>query len=237
MEEIRIGSQIWAKENLDACVFANGDSITEAKTIEEWVEAGKNKQPAWCYYENDLNNNEYNGKLYNWYAVNDPRGLSPKGWIIPNDYDFVILSNFFGGDLMAGWSLKTRNAWESRSVPYIQCPNCSNWSKIQKFLNTCDQCKNKREIAPPNIRLKEHQSNFGKAISYYIPLSLFNAYPSGMRMPEGNFDYLNEYASFWCSDDLNNKNACNRNLGNNGDAFTGFDSDKNFGLSVRCIKV
>jgi uncharacterized protein (TIGR02145 family) len=52
---------------------------------------------AWCYYENDAKNGVKYGKLYNWYAVNDARGLAPAGWHVPTDYEWEVLSTFLGG--------------------------------------------------------------------------------------------------------------------------------------------
>jgi uncharacterized protein (TIGR02145 family) len=77
---VKIGDQVWMAENLNTDRFRNGDLILEAKTNEDWENACKNKQPAWCYYENNPNNEERFGKLYNWYAIVDSRGLSPEGW-------------------------------------------------------------------------------------------------------------------------------------------------------------
>ena len=70
-------------KNLNLDKFRNGDIIPEAKTNEEWSAADTNKNPAWCYYDNDPANGEKYGKLYNWYAVNDSRGLAPEGYKIP----------------------------------------------------------------------------------------------------------------------------------------------------------
>lgn len=88
--------------NLNTDRFRNGDLIPEAKSNEEWIEAGKNKQPAWCYYNNDPANGEKYGKLYNWYAVNDPRGLAPEGYHIPTieemeDFRDEFLDGLSGG--------------------------------------------------------------------------------------------------------------------------------------------
>jgi uncharacterized protein (TIGR02145 family) len=82
--EIRIANQIWMRNNLNVSTFRNGDIIREAKTDQEWTDAAYYKQPAWCYYDNDPGNEIERGKLYNWYAVNDERGLAPVGWHIPN---------------------------------------------------------------------------------------------------------------------------------------------------------
>lgn len=51
------------------------------------------KTPAWCYYDNDSTSNTELGKLYNWYAVNDPRGLAPVGWRISSSEDWTSIEN------------------------------------------------------------------------------------------------------------------------------------------------
>ena len=92
--EDSIGNQIWMSLNFDGDTFCNGDPIYQAKTDQEWKSAGQNKQPAWCYYDNDSKNGAKYGKLYNWYAVNDPRILAPKGWHIPSDAEWTTLENY-----------------------------------------------------------------------------------------------------------------------------------------------
>jgi uncharacterized protein (TIGR02145 family) len=94
-QEVQIGDQIWQEQNLDVITFRNGDEILQAKTDADWVKAIENEQPAWCYYENDSLLGEKRGKLYNWYAVNDKRGIAPKGWRVPTLIDFQILYAFY----------------------------------------------------------------------------------------------------------------------------------------------
>ena len=101
-QTITIGTQVWMTKNLDVATFRNGDPIPQAKTNEEWEKAGENKQPAWCYYENDPANGAKYGKLYNWYAVNDSRGLAPVGYHIPSDEEWTKLTDFLGGEGVAG---------------------------------------------------------------------------------------------------------------------------------------
>ena len=108
--EVSIGSDIWMVKNLNVERFRNGDLIPKVESNEDWEEAGLNKQPAWCYYDNDPKNGEIYGKLYNWYAVNDPRGLAPKGWHIPGD-EFENLKKFLGKDRIAGGKMKSKNFW------------------------------------------------------------------------------------------------------------------------------
>src|SRR3989337_1248864 len=81
---VKLGDQIWSTENLSISEFKNGDSIYQARTREEWEQAGRAGRPAWCNCENSLKNDSIYGKLYNWYAVNYKRGLAREGWRIPS---------------------------------------------------------------------------------------------------------------------------------------------------------
>lgn len=94
---IKVGKKKWMKNNLNVVFFRNGDTIPEAKTNEEWLNAQKERKPAWCYYENDPQNGEKLGRLYNWYAVTDKRGLAPRGFRIANKKDWDILIRKMGG--------------------------------------------------------------------------------------------------------------------------------------------
>jgi uncharacterized protein (TIGR02145 family) len=111
IREIKIGAQIWMAENLHVDHFCNGDPIPEAKTVDEWKRLASNRKPAWCYHDNDSSNGVTYGKLYNWYAVNDPRGLAPKGWHIPSDKEWEILTNYLGGNDNAGAKMKSKSVW------------------------------------------------------------------------------------------------------------------------------
>ena len=93
--------------------YRNGDAIPEAKTAAEWEAAGEQGKPAWCYYDNDPANGTKYGKLYNWYAVHDPRGLAPKGWHIPSDKEWTTLTDNLGGENGAGTQMKSSNGWKN----------------------------------------------------------------------------------------------------------------------------
>jgi uncharacterized protein (TIGR02145 family) len=110
-DTIKVGDQIWMTENLNVDHFRNGDTIKEAKTNDAWIKAGQARQAAWCYYEDNDENGKKFGKLYNWYAVNDPRVLAPEGWHIPSDKEWSILIDFLGGKIHAGEKMKTEEDW------------------------------------------------------------------------------------------------------------------------------
>jgi uncharacterized protein (TIGR02145 family) len=88
---VKIGKQVWATVNLNVTTFANGDLIPEAESDSAWNKACKDGKPAWCYNKKDTVNGKICGRLYNWYAVNDPRGLAPKGWHIPTREEWFAM--------------------------------------------------------------------------------------------------------------------------------------------------
>ena len=129
-KQLKIGKQVWMVENLNVYTFKNGDSRPQAKTTEEWMQAGENLQPAWCYYDNDSSNGTKLGKLYNFYAVSDPRGLAPKGYNIPSDADWSMLTNFLGGEKKAGKKMKSISGWELDSIKNGNGTNSSGFEGL-----------------------------------------------------------------------------------------------------------
>ena len=94
-QSVKIGEQEWMTQNLEVTQFNNGESIPQAQSSEEWEEAGFNQKPAWCYVttyveENEVIVKQY-GKLYNSFAINDPRGMVPEGWRLSTVDDWFVL--------------------------------------------------------------------------------------------------------------------------------------------------
>jgi uncharacterized protein (TIGR02145 family) len=100
---ITIGTQTWTLKNLDVATYKNGDPIPEEQNPTAWANLTTG---AWCYYANNTANGTTYGKLYNWYAVNDPRGLAPNGYHIPTDAEWTTLSTYLGGEPIAGGKMK-----------------------------------------------------------------------------------------------------------------------------------
>jgi uncharacterized protein (TIGR02145 family) len=120
---VTIGSQIWMAKNLDVSRYRNGDPIPQVQDAAEWSNLTTG---AWCYYENNTANGPIYGKLYNWYAVNDPRGLAPEGWHVPASAEIISLTDYLGGEDVAGGKLK------STGFDYWKAPN-KGASNITKF--------------------------------------------------------------------------------------------------------
>jgi uncharacterized protein (TIGR02145 family) len=112
----------WMKTNLDVDHYRNGDTIRECITASEWLDAGIKGEGAWCYYENDSAIGKIYAKLYNWYAVNDSRGLAPAGWHIPSNEEWIELENCLGGSIIAGGKLKASGTIDSGNGLW-QSPN------------------------------------------------------------------------------------------------------------------
>jgi uncharacterized protein (TIGR02145 family) len=107
-----ISKQVWMASNLNVTHFLNGDIIPQATTNEEWATAAKEGKPAWCYYNNDTANAKY-GKLYNYFAIIDKRGIAPKGYHVPALVNYQTLVKFLGGIDAAGSKLKSLTNWSS----------------------------------------------------------------------------------------------------------------------------
>lgn len=88
-----IGEQEWMAQNLRTTRYANGNEIPNVTEQGEWDNLTTG---AWSYYENDESHNNLHGKLYNWYAVDDPRNVCPDGWHVPSDEDWIEMEMFLG---------------------------------------------------------------------------------------------------------------------------------------------
>lgn len=146
-EPVKIGNQEWSAKNLSVVHFKNGEEIPQAKSAEDWVKACNDKKPAWCYYDFKFTD-EYApfGRLYNWYAVNDSRGLAPEGWHIPSEAEWYDLISFAGQEEYAGRYLKSKDLWFGdgngvdeygfRALPAGLCEcngNCDLWLGMANF--------------------------------------------------------------------------------------------------------
>jgi uncharacterized protein (TIGR02145 family) len=112
--EIKVGNQIWTSKNLSVDKFRNGDWIKQARNENEWKMAGENKQPIWCFHGYNSKNEKF-GRLYNWYAVNDPRGLAPEGYQIPDDMDWSQLIIFLDKNSEGGSNIPNNAGFKAKS--------------------------------------------------------------------------------------------------------------------------
>ncbi|CAN5275477.1 hypothetical protein BH09BAC3_BH09BAC3_21570 [soil metagenome] len=111
---VTIGNQQWMDKNLNVDHYRNGDPITMVTSNSEWINAEDNRQPAWCFYQDEPSNEEKFGKIYNGYVIADPRGLCPSGWHVPSFSEVNELRDFLGEN-EAGKKLKTTHSWKDNN--------------------------------------------------------------------------------------------------------------------------
>ncbi len=100
---VTLGSQIWMAENLKVMHYSNNDLIPNLTDNAAWSSL---LTGACCDYNNIPDTSKIYGKLYNFYAVADARNLCPNGWHVPSDAEWTILTNFLGGESIAGGKMK-----------------------------------------------------------------------------------------------------------------------------------
>lgn len=100
---VKINSKYWMAENLKTTKFNDGAEIPLVTIDYRWRGT---TAPAYSWYSNDsIENKATYGALYNWYAVNSGR-LCPTGWHVPTDEEWTSLTDYYGGELVAGGKLK-----------------------------------------------------------------------------------------------------------------------------------
>lgn len=113
----------WFSENLRTLLYSNGEDLPSNLTDSQWNNADYGATSVYgedggCNnYSSDIDScdplvalEEY-GRLYNWYAVDDDRGLCPVGWHVPSEGEWYNLVSAFGGSSVAGESLKSNYGW------------------------------------------------------------------------------------------------------------------------------
>ena len=110
-QTVQIGDQLWMKENLKVTHYRNGDEIPTGHNQEEWNSLTIDQYNgigtgAYTFYNNDTSYFNIYGNLYNWYAAMDERGICPEGWHVPSDDEYTVLTDFLGGESVAGGKMK-----------------------------------------------------------------------------------------------------------------------------------
>jgi uncharacterized protein (TIGR02145 family) len=216
---ITIGKQTWMVENLKTTKYRNGDAIETTTPYNLNIKSVNEPRFQWAYNGKADNANVY-GRLYTWYAANDPRGIAPEGWRVPTEEDFLTLVNYLidNGNLYS--FDKVRNSGSTaKNMVSKALSSTSGW-----FQTTI-------EGAPGNNPFINNASGF-------------NAVPGGKRNADGAMVYgpgfaKGNLASFWTSSEVNTSNGNYRYQFFNVSTFStrGAGEDKKTGMSIRCIKI
>ena len=126
-QSVKICCNSWMTKNLDVDKYRNGDPIAHVTSSSAWKDLTTG---AYCYYANDSTTYAaIYGKLYNWYAVNDSRGLAPEGWHVPTDFEWTTTVECLGGGSVAGGLMKEMGTahWSS---PNTDATNLSGFAGL-----------------------------------------------------------------------------------------------------------
>ena len=121
---VQIGNQCWMQQNMKATHYHDGTAISNITDNNEWGALGNNNiDDAYCAYNNDNNNIDIYGAIYTWAAAmgdnavssssnpSNVQGVCPDGWHIPSDLEYTQLTDFLGGDTIAGSKMKDFDLW------------------------------------------------------------------------------------------------------------------------------
>jgi len=94
-QPLTIGTQVWMLKNLNVDHYRNGDSIPEVRDSLIWINLNNG---GWCIYQNSDSLGKIYGKLYNWFTINDSRGIAPFGWHVSSSSDWEELVRYLNDD-------------------------------------------------------------------------------------------------------------------------------------------
>lgn len=173
-----IGSVEWTTTNLNVDHFRNGEIIPEAKTPAEFADASQKKKPVWCYPNFDSTNGKLYGKLYNYWAVSDERGLAPSLWELPTkevwDELLEYITNRKSKENDAGTKLKSIDVWDD--INFSRTRETEIWKRNTKSNPTHDIEWRKGMSLTEFLRKKLYPRD-----KFY-----FNALPSGLIQVKDN---------------------------------------------------
>jgi len=208
-QTVIIGNQEWMAENLRVTRYNNGDNISTGLSDAEW---GSTTSGAYAIYNNDDDMLQAYGKLYNWYAVDDARGLCPEGWSVPSDADWTALVNYV---VSGGF------------------PNSNVTNGAGNALKSC------RQVGHPDggdCDTSEHPRWDSDGTYSGFDEFGFSALPGGSRFTNGSFASLGTHGDWWSSTGYSSTYAWNRSMSHgNGNVYR-LIYNKSYGFSLRCFR-
>ncbi len=224
-QTVTIGFYEWTAENLRVSRYNNGDPIPSGLSDTEWEST---TDGAFAIYDHNAHNTEginspeemveAYGKLYNWYAVNDPRGLCPEGWHVPSDY---------------AWRTTVSIA-SSQGYPQ-DIADADNPNGVANALKSCLQ------VGSPfgedcdtllHPRWNSHERHHG------FDAFGFAALPGGRRNHNGFFGWIGRSGFWWTTTEyeLPAPLIYRWRLDYDWGRASAYFREKNMGFSVRCVR-
>jgi uncharacterized protein (TIGR02145 family) len=203
---IVIGTQEWMAENLNTSIYRNGDAIPTGLSNSQW---SSTTQGAWAYYNNDASYVCPYGKLYNWYAYVDARGLCPTGWHVPSDGE---------------WNLLVKYLDPGADTTCDGCAQSTIAGAIMKSAGTIEGGDGYWLYWNPSV---EGTNSSG-----------FSALPGGYRYTAGDYINMGYVGYWWSSTQFDSDNPWYRSLGSSTTGVYRINSNATtqVGCGVRCLR-
>ena len=209
-ETVQIGEQLWMAENLKVTHYNNGDEIANITDYTEWNNLSTD---AYSIYDNEPSNADIYGNLYNWYAVDDNRGICMDGWHVPTHDEWTALERYICSEI----SNNTNCFDEFPYDPFTQGGLGSS----------------------EGGHLKEAEGGYWENYDGATNLSGFTGLPSGAREITGlgfSEDFgLSSWGWYWTATQYNSNNSWYRTIRSNYSFVGRYHGLKTRGSSVRCL--
>lgn len=202
---VQIGTQLWMEQNLNTIHYNNGDAIPNITDSAAWSNATTG---AYCDFHNLPSFSDSFGRLYNWYAVNDPRGIAPAGWHVSTNSEWNVL------EVLLDTSIDT-------TITFGAIGNVIG-------VKMKENCNTRWAHLPDTTWI-----SWGDNVSGFTALcaNFRTAIGSWNQAPDSNHD-----DAFWTSTESSPGNACSKSLRwCYGNIFVASGAETP-GSSVRCVK-
>lgn len=207
---VRIGDQLWTRDNLAVQRYSNGDPMPRAASRDAWRGGREAGEGAWAYYDNDPSHAEAYGLLYNQYAVADDRGLCPEGWHVATEEDWQALESHIG---------------------------MSDEIEFEGWRGTgAKKIKSTRAAPDPHPRWDEDSEATNESLFSALPGGYRVGKPLVDSQTEGEFRQLGGEAPFWSSTPATGPGHWARSLWPHRDSIYRRGDADGFGFAVRCVK-
>ncbi len=226
-----IGDQEWMAENLRVSKYNNGDNIPTGLSDDDWRNT---TEGAYVIYDHNASNTDginspeemvaAYGKLYNWYAATEPKGLCPEGWSVPSHDDWTHLEQYICNAL--------GNSDCETHFPYDN--TASGW----RGTNEGNALKSCRQVGSPldGCNTSEHPRWESHGTHQGFDEFGFSALPGGLRWLIGSFGGIGVDGFWWSSTEFSSTHARRRLIYSDLGGVARCYNHKSRGVSVRCIR-
>ncbi len=209
-QTVIIGNHEWMAENLRVTKYRNGVAIPTGLSNTEWSHTTSG---AYAIYNNDDDILQAYGKLYNWYAVDDERGLCPEGWSVPSDADWTQLVNYV---VDQGYPNEDGN------------PNGA--------ANALKSCRQVNSPLGGDCNTSEHPRWHSHGTHHGFDEFAFSALPGGHRASVGSFGGVGDDGRWWSATESSEASAWRRVMYSYSGNVTRGNYGKRGGFSIRCLR-